>query len=262
MDEYIEWCDDCERFHRYFIHYEADGPVTTDSDGNAVDVTRDNGRPWVPETDEEWKQLEENWAKYYRKVASTGDDYLGLLAASVPVARAQRWQVMFFREIRGVRVFARKRGRGQWVAGPSLPQHVRQYLDLDDTGILADTRYPDGEWHGRDGKSALQRIREGTSEDPRIEWRDTPLHSIDGRNAIWAWCVIDGPRIGPSKTAVKRAAREVLAHQKAVAEARGMEEDSDSIADEIAALTADGLEGDDLDAAVRDIVKGRTSEHE
>jgi hypothetical protein len=138
MDDIIceqPWSEKGKWFKRNFWHYSDTGRYSVDeySDGDHEDCDAQD----VPDLEE----VERDWLEYYRYVAETGEDPLGeFFITRTRKVKKEVWFVSFDKTADGTPYVSRIKHAGRYfspLAPELLPQHVREYLMLQETPGLS-----------------------------------------------------------------------------------------------------------------------------
>lgn len=121
-------------------------------------------------------QQDAMWVRYWRSVVETGDDPLELIIMPYPSTRKvkTKWQVAFIVSIIGIRVVARKNGKGKWIDGKDLPQYVREFFCLrEDEKIHRLASFADGTSY-----ATIEEVAESALKTPElVYWGKVPPYT-------------------------------------------------------------------------------------
>lgn len=120
---------DCRaQWHQRNFWAYSDGTFSVDeySDGDHEDCDESD----LPSHEE----IDASWREYAKHVLATGEDPLGNYYVQRESRRDESWFFSFNKSIVGPVLLRARRGRRE-VPASELPQHVREYLNLDKRGL-------------------------------------------------------------------------------------------------------------------------------
>ncbi len=147
---FVSWCDDCETYHLDYYGFGErveDGTAyltvhSCDMDGNwEYENEAEIGTPEATALEAEYgyDASRPGWLAYLQHVAETGQDPIGEFPTSERKVK-RKWQVRLGawigqKKLGLLLIGARRNSRGEWLAGEKLPQYVRDYLTLKQSGV-------------------------------------------------------------------------------------------------------------------------------